>query len=267
LELNIQITSRDNPHIKQAKAIRDGKDKSRIFIEGVRLSEEALRAELSIEECLFRPVPDPESNLRRVLDEIKGRGIFAFEISERLLRDISDTETPQGIVMIARRPETAFSSALTQALPLVAILHRVSNPSNVGAIVRSAEAAGATGLICTRGTADLMSPKALRASMGSAFRLPAATGVSLPEAIEICRTAGIKTFSTSVRGASKAHSEIDWSVPAALVIGPESVGLLEDEVHLTDQSIYIPMAAPVESLNAAVAAGIILFEASRQRNL
>ena len=189
-----------------------------------------------------------------------------FEVSERVLRDISDTESPQGIVVIAQRPVGGLSLEPTERSALFVILHRVNNPSNVGAIIRAAEAAGATGLICTRGTADFLSPKALRASMGSAFRLPAMAGVDLPDAMALCRAAGIQTFSTSVR-ATDAYSDVDWRTPSALVIGPESVGLSDDEVLLADRSIHIPMAAPVESLNAAVAAGVILFEASRQRKL
>jgi RNA methyltransferase, TrmH family len=252
-------------HVKRAKAVRDGKDRTRIFIEGVRLSEEALQAGLPIEECLFSPEAASESRLKLLLEDIDRSGIPAFEVSERIMHDISDTESPQGIVLIAERPYTRLSLESTKGPALLVVLHRVSNPSNVGAIIRTAEAAGVTGLICTRGTADFLSPKALRASMGSAFRLPTMTGVALPEAMELCRTSRIKTYSTSVR-ATDTYADVDWRNPSALVIGPESVGLSDDEVLLADQSIYIPMAAPVESLNAAVAAGVIVFEASRQRN-
>ncbi|MGB9180054.1 MAG: RNA methyltransferase, partial [Pyrinomonadaceae bacterium] len=148
--------------------------------------------------------------------------------------------------------------------PLLVILHRVNNPANAGAIVRTAEAAGASALIATEGAVDLFSPKALRGAMGSTFRLPVWEGASLQEALAWCAEQKILTVSTDAR-AKVNHTEIDWTLPRAIILGTEGAGLSKSEVAVTDDSIKIPMRAPVESLNVAVACGIILYEATRQR--
>lgn len=143
-------------------------------------------------------------------------------------------------------------------------MHRINNPSNAGAILRAAEAAGATGVLATEGSADLFSPKALRGAMGSTFRLPLREGVQFSEALSWCRERGIRTVSTTVSPA-RAYTEIDWTLARALVVGEEGAGLEDEEIAATDEAVRIPMQAPVESLNVAVATAIVLYEAARQR--
>lgn len=130
--------------------------------------------------------------------------------------------------------------------------------------MRTVEAAGASGVILTEGTTDIFSPKALRGAMGSSFRLPLWTGASFDEAIDFCRERGIRTVCTDIR-AERVHTEIDWTAASALIVGPEATGLEKTEIALADESLRIPMHAPVESLNVAVATGIVLYEAARQR--
>jgi TrmH family RNA methyltransferase len=131
-------------------------------------------------------------------------------------------------------------------------------------MLRVAEAAGATAVISTKGTTDLFSPKALRGSMGSAFRVPLWTGATLEEALRWCAARGVGTVGAGA-GAPKAHTEVDWTVPRALVVGPEAGGLSEEEMRATDETVRVPMREPVESLNVAVALAVILYEAARQR--
>jgi TrmH family RNA methyltransferase len=187
-------------------------------------------------------------------------------VSEKLLDSISYTQTPQGIVLLAARPasDEASFTAGQPASPQLVIMHGINNPVNVGAILRTAEAAGVTGAIATANTSDPFSPKALRGAMGSTFRLPIWTGPNYSEVIAWCAERGIRTIAASANS-SRLFTELDWRGPRALVIGPESSGLSPEEIALADDAVRIPMQGSVESLNVAVATGVILYEAHRQR--
>lgn len=265
------LTSRDNPLVKRTRAVRDGKIRDQIFIEGVRLSEEAVRSALHIEDVLYTERLVEDERGKQLLQALASSSKRMTLVSQQVLDSVSDTKTPQGIVMLAERPKgfgdermQTSSQALTR--PLVIIMHRINNPSNAGAIVRAAEAAGATGAFATEGSADLYSPKALRGAMGSTFRLPLREGARFSETLEWCRARGIRTVSTTA-SSTRAYTEIDWTVARALVVGEEGAGLEDDEIAATDEAVHIPMQAPVESLNVAVATAVVLYEAARQRGL
>ena len=262
------ITSRDNALVKRARAVREGRVREQIFLEGLRLCEEASRALGADEilEVIHTERVAQEERGARLLGALRGVGARTALVSEAVFSSISDTRTPQGIVLLAARPLTGPSALDENAggTPLVVILHRVNNPANAGAILRAAEAAGATAAILTEGSADIFSPKALRGAMGSSLRLPLWTGARFMEAVEWCRARGIKTVCTDLR-ARFAHTEIDWTTPAALILGEEAAGLAPEEVAAADAALRIPMRPPVESLNVAVAAAVVLYEAARQR--
>lgn len=262
----MKITSRDNSLLRQARAVRDGKITELIFVEGLRLCEEAYRSKLEIEAVIAS-----EQLLRK---EHAAGAVAAWSqvakrsasVSEKLLESISYTKTPQGVVILAGRPESSETRLVEnlQSGSLLVVLHQINNPVNVGAILRTAEAAGADGVITTQSTSDPFSPKSLRGAMGSAFRLPILTGLSYGDAIEWCRNHSIETFCADVQAAT-AYTEIDWTTACALVLGPESTGFTPEELAEADRSVTIPMQGEAESLNVSVAAGIFLFEATRQR--
>lgn len=256
------ITSRHNQLIRHARHVRDRKEPSQIFIEGVRLAEEALRSGLNIQEALYTERLRSDERGSRLLEELRAAGSRLSLVSEEALAHVSDTRTPQGPVLLAARPRTGQLPRVK--LPLVVIIHGINNPANAGAILRVAEAAGATGLISTAGSTDLFSPKALRGAMGSAFRLPLWTGADFAEALHWCRQSGLRTLGTAL-SATKSHTETDWTEPCAFVLGSEASGLTPGETEMLDDTVKIPMREPVESLNVAVAGGIILYEAARQR--
>ena len=263
----MKITSRDNSLLRHAREVRDGKLRESIFVEGLRLCEEALRSNLNIEALIYSEHfarKDRAANLIRELENIVAK---SASVSEKLLESISYTKTPQGIVVLAARPqltETQFK-ATQSTNPLLIILHGINNPVNVGAILRTAEAAGATGVIVTKGTSDPFSAKSLRGAMGATFRLPVWCDAEFQEVIEWCHAHKIQTAS-AVTNAKRSYVEFDWRSPTALVMGAESAGLSENEVAATDESVRIPMQGSTESLNVAVAAGILLYEAHRQRS-
>ena len=263
----MKITSRDNSLLRQARAVRDGRVDELIFVEGLRLCLEALRSRLEIEAVIASEELIPKERAAEAFAELSKAAQRVGTVSEKLLESISYTKTPQGIVVLARRPESS-EQRLTLSLktkPLLVVLHQINNPVNVGAILRTAEAAGATGIITTKNTSDPFSPKSLRGAMGSAFRLPIWRNTDFAEVLAWCRDRSISLVGTAA-GATMKHTDWDWTRASALVLGPESTGLGEEEMKATDQTVSIPMQGEVESLNVSVAAGILLYEAARQRS-
>ncbi len=248
------ITSKENSRVKYAKLVREGRVRDEIFVEGLRLCEEVLKAKIEVVDVLFTA---------DIFEAERGNALIAnfndaSEVSDKLFATISDTKNPQGVCIIAKRPKTGLKPENS----LIVVLHQLNNPSNVGAILRTCEAAGVSGVILTKGTADAFSAKTLRGSMGASLRLPLLEKVDFEEVIEICRDQNLKTVCADIR-AEKSYAEIDWTIPHALIVGAEANGLTENERGMCDESLKIPMREPVESLNAAVACGIILFEAEK----
>lgn len=260
------IVARDNSLLRKARAVRDGKDETLIFVEGLRLCEEALRSGLKIQAVVYSNEIAQKARAAALLAELGKVCERLGEVSESLLTTVSYTRTPQGMIVLAGRPTSGKERlAARKAQPhLLVIMDGINNPVNVGAIIRSAEAAGATGVITTGDSSDPFSPKSLRGAMGSAFRLPIWNRASYQEALAWCAEQKIKTVSTDVR-ATKLHTEIDWNGPLALILGSESTGLAEEQVDMAGAKVKIPMQGSVESLNVGVAAAVILYEAARQR--
>ncbi|HZH29150.1 MAG TPA: RNA methyltransferase [Pyrinomonadaceae bacterium] len=269
------ITSRQNPLIQRARRASSAASKDTLFIEGLRLCEEAARSpsRLVCEEVLYTEKFAADARAARLLDALaRLKPLFSL-VSEPVLASLGDTKTPQGVVLLARRFETdraAFEQTsladkqTSLADPLLVVLHGINNPANAGAMLRVAEAAGATGVVATAGTTDLLSPKALRGAMGSSFRLPLWTGADFAEVVSWCRERGIRTVSADL-GAAQTHTEIAWAGARAVLMGAEAGGLNKAEVRAADERLRIPMQPPVESLNVAVALAVILYEAARQR--
>ena len=258
-----QITSRDNQRLTNARKVRDGKSRDQIFIEGRRLSVEALRSDLIIEECLLtESFRGPE-----FADKIAGRASKIARLPDRIFASIADTEQSQGIVLLASRPQSNSaqieSNLINDSLPLVIFLNEINNPANLGAIIRTAEAAGVAGVVTSTNSVDVFSPKALRASMGSSFRMPIWENVDFDEILAWSRERALTPTAADI-SAKCAYIDIDWKIPRLLVFGSEAHGLDESDLKTIEQTILIPMENGVESLNVGVSAGILLFEAKRQ---
>ncbi|MFL6375100.1 MAG: TrmH family RNA methyltransferase [Pyrinomonadaceae bacterium] len=248
------ITSRDNGRLMAARRVRDGRDKFRIFIEGRRLAEEAVRSGLKITECfLSEGFEGPE-----LLGAIDAP---TFRMPEKVFKTVADTDSPQGIILVAERPKR--KDAIKAELAITLFLSEINNPLNLGAILRTAEAAGVGNVILSKGSSDPYGPKALRASMGSAFRLAITEGATIADAVAVARGNRVIVTGAVLDGKVSYH-DADWSRPRLLVFGSEAHGLTDEETSLLDESVRIPMASEVESLNLAVSAGIILFEARRR---
>ncbi|HEU4477849.1 MAG TPA: RNA methyltransferase [Pyrinomonadaceae bacterium] len=261
------ITSSHNSLLRLARTVRDGKDQSLIFIEGLRLCEEALQSKLKIHAVIYSEQIARKERAASLIQQLKNVCEQFGEVSESLLATVSYTKTPQGMILLAERPASGKQRLATNEprAHLLVIMDGINNPVNVGAILRTAEAAGATGVIVTGDSSDPFSPKALRGAMGSAFRLPIWYEAAYEEALAWCADNKIKTVCADL-GATRQHTDIDWTGPSALAVGPESTGLSPAQVQLADEAVKIPMEAEVESLNVAAAAAILLYEARRQRS-
>jgi TrmH family RNA methyltransferase len=262
----MKIASRDNSLLRRARAVRDGKIQESIFVEGLRLCEEAITSGLKIEVVIYSEDIARKERAAKLIEKLGTVSKKLACVNEGLLASISYTKTPQGIVLLAERPasnESIFKSK-QPASPFLVVIHGVNNPINVGAILRTAEAAGVTGVIATANTSDPFLPKALRGAMGSAFRLPIWAGADYSDVIAWCAKRDIRTIGASVH-APALFSEVDWRGASALVVGPESTGLSSNEMAAIDEAVRIPMQGSVESLNVAVAVGVLLYEAARQK--
>ena len=260
------ITSRDNSLLRQARAVRDGKIEELIFVEGLRLCEEAQRSNLQIEAVIVSEELLRKERAAAAIAELSRVSKRTASVSEKLLESISYTKTPQGIVVLAVRPDSSEQRLAESVVanPLLVVLHQINNPVNVGAILRTAEAAGVTGVITTRNTSDPFSPKSLRGAMGSAFRLPIWSGPSFEDVVAWCRERKIVAAVADAE-ATTDYTDFDWTKSSALLLGPESTGFTAEELMSADRKVKIPMKGMAESLNVSVAAGILLFEAARQR--
>ena len=255
------ITSRDNRRLVNARKVRDGKRREQLFIEGRRLAAEALRSSIVIEECLI----SDEFRDDDLLDSIYDRTNSISIVADRLFRTIADTNEPQGIVLIARRPSISMIDVKVETanLPLVLFLNEINNPANLGAILRTAEAVGIAGVIISVNSADVFSPRSIRAAMGSSLRLPVLENANFLEVIDWAKDRKLTTVAADI-SAKQSYTEMDWSRPALLIFGSEAHGLSLEQLNHVDEKILIPMENGVESLNLGVSAGIILFEAKRR---
>lgn len=255
-----RITSRQNRRLVYARKVRDGREPSLMFIEGKRLANEAFSSMIKIRECFFTLNLETADLTRAAA----AKGAEVIELTDAAMNSISAVDNSQGIALIAERPKPpADIFECRGSIPLFIFLSEVNNPSNLGAVVRSAEAAGASGVFISVGSAGAFSPKSLRASMGSAFRMPIAEGASLGEVINQAVRHGVSVLALDA-AAGESYLDIDWRQPNLLVVGSEAHGLSDEQIRKMDRTINIPMSEPVESLNLSVAAGIVLFEARRQ---
>jgi TrmH family RNA methyltransferase len=279
------ITSRDNKWLKTFRVALRGTgpaENDPTAVEGRKLVEDSLRSGLEAVALLVSESGEREIEtiLRAASESVTGiPRARLLRTTDKLFDSVAGTETPQGVAALFRQPKWQFDDVLRGAAsadgaflgraPLLVVMAGVQDPGNVGTIVRSAEAFGATGVVTTRGSADPWSPKAVRASAGSALRLPVLRGMAVPVLLAQLRVAEVKIVAASSRGTgelgAEAHAAANLRDSVAIFIGNEGAGLPPEVEHAADARISIPTIESVESLNAGIAASIVLYEAARQR--
>lgn len=258
------VQSKQNARLKQLRRAlsRNARDASGLAaIEGPNLLREALSAHLKL-DCVFAA-----QGHEHLLDPLHLPPETEILLMPRsLLVSALDTETPQPVAALLEPPAWTWRDLLEPddgRPPLILVLAALQDPGNLGTIIRSAEAFGATGILSLPSTVNAWNQKAIRASAGSIFRLPV-LAVTVEQCFRQLRKSGVHVFTTSSHEALPAQ-DVDLSRPTALLIGNEGNGVPEELAAHAQKAISIPCPGPVESLNAAVAAGILLYEISRQR--
>ena len=256
--MNIVITANNNSKIKETKALltssKERKNSGLFVLEGVRLCCDALKS-----GCEIKSVFCTEQSIEKYGDDIdllKGSCENFYTVSNDVLKTISDTVTPQGVVCTVAMKHNDFE--YEKGKKYIA-LDTVQNPDNLGAISRTAEAFGIDGLVICGGC-DIYNPKALRASMGALFRLPIRVCQGLEKEIEKCKKVGINSFATVPDRDAKDITKTDFSKGALCIIGNEGNGVSKEIIDLCDEKITIKMSGRAESLNAAAAASITMWE-------
>lgn len=259
------IRSRSNPLVRRLRELRDSSRAGQAcLLEGPRLVLEAVRAGMRVLEAAATSRPERTAPGREALAALAASGVVVRRVQDAVLDSLAEVETSQGLLAIAERPRFAEDQVFA-AVPLVVLAMGIQNPGNVGGLLRTAEAAGATGAVLAGPTADPFSWKALRGSMGSAFRLPHLRERSIDATVDRLKARGLLLAATVARGGQR-YDQADLRGPLALLLGNEGSGLAESVEQRADLRLTIPLRPPVESLNVGVAAGILLFEVARQRS-
>jgi TrmH family RNA methyltransferase len=257
-----EITSRQHPIVRAFRSAARGD--ADVLIDGWHLLHEAADAGLPISTIAIVDAPQNLANLS--LLEHFSRTARVVTVSHAVMDALSPVRTPSGVVALATARTSVLNDVLTPSPALVVVAVDVQDPGNAGAIVRSAEAGGASGVVFTGVSADPWSWKALRASMGSTFRLPVAKVHDIGHACDELRRAGLRLHAAVADGGLPIE-RVDLRSAAAVLLGGEGAGLTNDVLLLADAHLTIPMVPPVESLNVAVAAALLVYEARRQRQL
>jgi TrmH family RNA methyltransferase len=264
-----RIISRQNPLVARFRDVARGRGpESRVLLDGPHLVSAALDAGRPLEVVAVRASApaDGDEELVGLLARLEGSGVPVVAATSAVLAAMSPARTPSGIVALAVEPPPDPERLLLPPPALVVVAVQVQDPGNVGAIIRAADAAGATGVVVTEGSADPFGWKALRGSMGSALRLPVWSHATLEGAARLARGGGLRLVAAAPRGGVSMDA-IDLTGPTALLLGSEGEGLDARARAFADVHVRIPMREGVESLNVAVTAALLAYEARRQRRL
>ena len=255
------ITSTANAQVKNlAQLIKKSKVRTEqgvYVVEGVKMFQEAPRDEVVkayISEDLF------EKGVLK--DSLEG---ISYEVLKtEVFNHVADTKTPQGILCVMKQKQYTLEELTDTGCPLLLVLENLQDPGNLGTMMRTAEGAGVSGVLLSRGCVDIYNPKTIRSTMGSIYRVPFLYTDDLMSAMEELHKKGITTYAAHLKDSSW-YDEASYKEPTAFLIGNEGNGLSDELSKKAKQYIKIPMEGQLESLNAAVAAAILMYEASRQR--
>lgn len=259
------ISSKNNDIIRYVRKIssksRFRRDEGLFFAEGRRLISETPPEKLErvfVSESFSYGDTEADRKLKAILDSFQE----VYEVSDAVFDGISETSHGQGVAALIRQPSYRTEDLLSDQ-PFLLVLENVQDPGNLGTMMRTALGAGVSGVVMTRDCVDIFSPKTVRATMGAIFRVPF---LIVDDAAEAKRLYGSRAvFYATSPGGERSYETFDYTGGSAFVVGNEGNGLRADTIGLCDEEMFIPMEGGLESLNAAMAAGILMYEASRQR--
>ena len=272
------ITSLANGKIRRLITLREksrARNKEGVFLaEGLKMFEEAPMErlmEVYVSERLWQEFKESPGALTwKKLSACMAQGIFVEQVSEEVFKKASDTQTPQGILFVMKQFSYCLEDMISQSLqrqkeggkpPLFLLLEDIQDPGNLGTMLRTGEGAGVDGVIMSRGTVDIYNPKTIRSTMGSLYRVPFLYEQGMEEVIRLLQKEQIRIYAAHLKG-EKYFDEISYKGGCAFLIGNEGNGLRKETAELADDYLKIPMEGKLESLNAAVAAAILLYQAA-----
>lgn len=251
---------------EQVKAVIELKKKAKARNEAGLFVVEGVRMAMELPKDRTKRLYVSESFLKNPGNERILEGFSGYEtVTDPVFSAMSDTQTPQGVLALVRQYEYGLSDVLKAGEPAqLMVLENIQDPGNLGTIIRAGEGAGITGVIMSRDTVDIYNPKVIRSTMGSVFRVPFFYTDTIMETAAELKKKGIRLFAAHLNGRNN-YEEEDYTGNTGFMIGNEGNGLTEELSSLADTWVKIPMAGKVESLNAAIAASVLMFEAARQR--
>lgn len=264
------IESVQNKHIKWLMGLQKNKKhryKEKVFIvEGIKLVEEIPKdweiISIFVSSSFLKEKKD---YLNQIILTRSFSENTVVEISDKIFDTISDTKTPQGILAVCKQKDFVFEEILSIKNGFYLILEDIQDPGNLGSIIRTGDALGVDGIFLTKGSVDLYNPKVIRSTMGSIFHLPILTDINIDMLLKELKNSNISIISAHLKG-EKYPYQCDLRSNIALLIGNEANGIKNSTAQKTDILVKIPMSGKAESLNAAMAAGILMYEVTRQRN-
>lgn len=255
------ITSVANPQVKELlqlqKKSKVRNEKGIFVVEGTKMFREAPKSRIE-------KVYISESFYEKKSQELDFDGLKVEVLSDKVFSHVSDTKTPQGILCLVKQKETRFSDMVEGDNPFLMVLDNLQDPGNLGTIIRTAEGAGVTGIIMSRDTVDVYNPKTIRSTMGSVYRMPLLYEDDILGLLDKLKNSGITTYAAHLEGRNH-YDEENYRKGCAFLIGNEGNGLRPEVSEKAEVWIKIPMHGQVESLNAAIASSILMYEANRQR--
>lgn len=259
-----RITGENNPVLKKVNAVKVRKYREKydvMFLEGFKLIREALISQMVPELIVLR---DDPVVLEQFENELHTVDTKIYVVNDKLFGKISDTKNSQGIIGLISVKKLEINEMVLDSDNLFLIAEELNDPGNLGTIIRSADGAGFSAVILTSGCVDVYNPKTIRATMGSLFHIPVYHGTDIRQIVEFLKINNVRIYAADSKGSKEAYA-YDLRKNIGLIIGNEARGISEDAVMCSDGIISIPMPGKAESLNASIAASIMMFESSRQR--
>jgi len=261
------INSRDNKLVKMIKSLQQKKYREiegKYFIEGIKIISEAVKEKIYLEDLII--CPEILNSIRggeEFHESLKNSNLSINYVPEKIFDEICSTKTPQGILAVIAKKEDDFNYVNLKPEGFYIVLDRIQDPGNLGTVIRTADAAGVDGIILSKECVDVYSPKTLRSTMGSIFRVNIYENINLEKALAKLKEIGIRVVAASLE-AEKFYYDEDFGSGTALAIGSEAHGVSPIVTGLADCLVKIPMKEQIDSLNASVAAGILIYEKYRR---
>lgn len=264
----MNLLGKNNPRVKALLRLtrrRHREEEQKFIIESYRMVAEALSSTWPIEAIYCTPKFQAGSRGQEILAVARSRNVDVYVIPPEVLNRVATVEEPQGILAVVYVRKSSLEELLRPSPPLVVVVDGVQDPGNLGTIIRTAYAAGASGALLIEGTVDVYNLKTVRATAGAIFHFPVAQGVPLNKALDFIERAGLRLIVADPRGATSLY-EANFCGPTAVVVGGEGAGPRPEVYGAALHRVFIPMQAKTESLNVAVAAALLIYEAVRQRH-